>query len=243
MHPLAGALAVAALMAGVATAGSAAPNACDAADDVPTAATLDVAEAATVCLVNAERATAGLPPLAATDALRHPATSFADEMVAEQTFAHTLADGRTLEDRLAGYTNAMASWSLGENIGWGEGVLGTPRRVVADWMASTGHRENILSPVFRDIGVGIAPGAPEATDRPSATYTADFGTRTAPVAPLADAVATEPATPRRQARPATPRSGRVTAAQCTRKALRRLSKSRRRARQASCARRHLRILR
>jgi hypothetical protein len=37
----------------------------------------------------------------------------------------------------------------------------------------------MLNPKFRDIGIGIAIGAPEdVADTPAATYTTEFGTRT-----------------------------------------------------------------
>ena len=40
---------------------------------------------------------------------------------------------------------------MGENIAAG---YMTPKEVVEGWMNSTGHRENILSPKFTEIGVG-----------------------------------------------------------------------------------------
>ena len=43
-------------------------------------------------------------------------------------------------------------------------------------MSSPGHRENILRPQFREIGIGIALGAAGA-GADGATYTADFGAR------------------------------------------------------------------
>ncbi len=50
-------------------------------------------------------------------------------------------------------TAAGYSWSAaGENIATG---YPTPAAVVAGWMRSTGHCRNILSPAFRDLGVGV----------------------------------------------------------------------------------------
>ena len=44
------------------------------------------------------------------------------------------------------------------------------------WMASPGHRANVLRRSFRELGIGIAAGMP--TDPASgATYTADYGAR------------------------------------------------------------------
>jgi uncharacterized protein YkwD len=42
-------------------------------------------------------------------------------------------------------------------------------------MASAGHRANILSPSFRESGVGVAIGSPQGGG--GATYTHDFGAR------------------------------------------------------------------
>ena len=44
-------------------------------------------------------------------------------------------------------------------------------------MHSPGHRANILSTQFKDIGIGVARGAPQAGQHDSATYTTDFGVR------------------------------------------------------------------
>ena len=46
-------------------------------------------------------------------------------------------------------------------------------------MHSPGHKANILTPSYRDIGIGIALGAPAKLPdgMPAATYTTDFGAR------------------------------------------------------------------
>ena len=46
--------------------------------------------------------------------------------------------------------------SAGENVGAGDT---TPQDLVGRWMASSGHRANILSRSFTAIGVGAARGA------------------------------------------------------------------------------------
>ena len=47
--------------------------------------------------------------------------------------------------------------------------------MVAAWMNSQGHRENVLRPQFREIGFGVAPGNPRSTNGFGATYTTVFG--------------------------------------------------------------------
>ena len=53
----------------------------------------------------------------------------------------------------------------------------TPRAIVAAWMASPGHRANILDARFRDTGIGVSPHPPAslADGQAGAIYTQDFG--------------------------------------------------------------------
>jgi uncharacterized protein YkwD len=89
--------------------------------------------------------------------------------------------GSTLVGRVkrTAYLARAQGWSLGENLAWGAGSRATPRETVQAWMRSPGHRQNILTRNFREIGVGVVLGAP--ADLPNglraATYTTDFGAR------------------------------------------------------------------
>lgn len=170
------AAAIAALAAPAGAQASAQDAACPGADAVPTAATVAQASQATLCLLNDERAAAGLRPVAETAALTQPSAAYSARMVAENFFAHVSPDGSTLVDRLtaARYIAPDGEWTVGENLAWGQGDLGTPRNIVVAWMNSPGHRQNILTGEFDEIGIGIALGTP---GDPSwgATYTTDFG--------------------------------------------------------------------
>lgn len=77
----------------------------------------------------------------------------------------------------AGYAKKNDGWTLGENLAWGSYQLATPRSIVRSWMHSPGHRANILSADFHEIGVGVVVGAPEAGFESAATYVTSFGTR------------------------------------------------------------------
>jgi uncharacterized protein YkwD len=98
-------------------------------------------------------------------------------MVRSHYFDHTSPGGSTLvtRARATGYVRPTLAFSLGENIGWGEGTFATPRAIVRAWMASPEHRRNILFPRFRDVGFGLAAGTPQGTA--GATFTTDFGVR------------------------------------------------------------------
>jgi uncharacterized protein YkwD len=132
--------------------------------------------AATVgCLLNAERARAGLRPLASNPQLRSASQRMATLMVRQQFFAHDTPDGRTLVDRVRPTGYVTGRWALGENLAWGSGALATPQAIVNGWMHSSGHRSNILYASFRDVGIGVALGPPSPTLTGGATYVTDFG--------------------------------------------------------------------
>jgi uncharacterized protein YkwD len=154
------------------------PSDCSGADTVPTASTTGVAAAAVACLINQERAAAGLAALATNSQLAAAATGHSQDMVVQQYFSHDSLDGRSFMDRLraAGWS-PTGSWTAGENIAWGSGSYGTPRSIVRSWMNSPGHRANILNARYRESGVGVAAGAPQRTSSSAATYTQDFAGR------------------------------------------------------------------
>ena len=145
----------------------------------PAAGNLADVRAAVLCLHNRQRAARGLPPLRENAKLRRAAEGHSGNMVADRFFAHESPAGADMTDRIlrTGYARGQ-TWSLGENIAWGTDVLGPAAEVQRAWMESPGHRMNILRPHFREIGIGIAVGAPVvAGGLDGATYTADFGVR------------------------------------------------------------------
>lgn len=165
-----------ALLGVLATAPAASAADCAGADDQPTAANVAQVRASVLCLANAERAAAGLPALTAEPHLEAAAQAYAHRMVAEQFFDHVSPDGGTLASRLSAYT----SWStIGENLAWGDGDLATPRSAMNAWMNSAGHRANLLSGAYREMGVGVTAGAPQAAAETAATYATEFGARAA----------------------------------------------------------------
>ncbi len=177
-HRLLIALTAAALAVPAATAAAAD---CPGADLQPDQANGAQVAAATICLVNEQRAAAGIGPLSMNDKLSATSAAYASEMVDRGFFAHTAPDGVGLVDRInhSGYVWVKA----GENLAWGSGVLATPAKIVDAWMASEGHRRNILDAGFREVGFGLAIGAPaDVHGLPAATYATDFGTPPAPAA-------------------------------------------------------------
>jgi uncharacterized protein YkwD len=152
---------------------------CANANVTPTAANLTQVRAAVLCLHNRERAARGLPKLSEQPELRDAAEEHAVHMVDAQFFSHDAPDGTDMVDRILGTGYADGhGWSLGENIAWGTGPMATAASIHRAWMRSPGHKANILRRQFREIGIGIALGAPApAGGQEGATYTADFGVR------------------------------------------------------------------
>ena len=151
---------------------------CPGAGTQPTEANLELIRNAVVCLENRERETHGEAPLHANGALQQAAQAHSENMVAHGYFDHVGPDGTPLQRlRAAGYlTDPSAAYEVGENLAWGTLWLGTPRAVVAGWMASAGHRANILDARFRDTAVGVAVHLPRslAGGQAGGMYTQDF---------------------------------------------------------------------
>ncbi|PTL56318.1 CAP domain-containing protein [Paraconexibacter algicola] len=145
----------------------------------PTAATIARVERATLCLLNRERTKRGRARLRAQPTLAGVADRYAAQMVREGFFAHVSPAGTTMLARIrrTGYLEGdIARWSVGENLAWGTGRISTPARIVKAWMASPGHKRNILDRSYREIGVGVVLGVPEDPSR-GATYVTEFGHR------------------------------------------------------------------
>jgi uncharacterized protein YkwD len=146
---------------------------------MPAAGNLGAVRAAVLCLHNRERDARGLKPLRENAKLRRAAEGHSADMVAGGYFAHESRSGADMADRIlrTGYARRQG-WSLGENIAWGTGSLATAAEIHRAWMESPGHKANILRRQFREIGIGIAVGAPvRSSGSDGATYTADFGVR------------------------------------------------------------------
>jgi uncharacterized protein YkwD len=152
--------------------------ACAGARLTPSSGNLDRVRAATRCLINAERRRHGARPVRADNDLRQAAHRYAKRMVERNFFAHQSPSGSELAERVraSGYLRGARGWAAGENLAWGSGPLATPAATVRAWMGSPGHRANLLSARFREVGVGAAPGAPvQAVGGRAATYVTVYG--------------------------------------------------------------------
>ena len=105
-------------------------------------------------LTNAQRSGAGLVPLVADARLEATAQAQACHMAGRERLTHRgrwfAGLGRRL--RREGYAYALAV----ENIGEGHE---TAAAIVAGWMESPSHRENMLAEGLRAVGYGVARAA------------------------------------------------------------------------------------
>ena len=103
--------------------------------------------------VNAVRRRERLKPLSQDHLLDQAAQDHAEDMLARSYFEHRSPEGTTVRERSRA---ARYYWAvIGENIAEGQTSLD---EVMETWMNSPGHRKNILSPNFTELGVGLALG-------------------------------------------------------------------------------------
>ncbi len=110
-----------------------------------------------ITLTNVERSQAGLSPLSFNKSLSMMAEFKSEDMIAKQYFAHVAPDGTDVA-LLAARAN-YAYLNLGENLAMGD--FASSADVVRGWMNSPGHRANILSKNFTEIGVSAIRGMHE----------------------------------------------------------------------------------
>jgi len=107
-----------------------------------------------VRLVNIERARASLPPLTQNWEVSRVARFKSQDFINRNYFAHNSPTYGTPFQMLRSFGIQFSA--AGENIARGQR---TPAEVVTSWMNSPGHRANILSTSFNQIGVGAARDA------------------------------------------------------------------------------------
>lgn len=116
---------------------------------VVTAASLSINANIVLAYTNAERYRNDLPLLSSDTVLSQVAQRKMEDLFARQYFAHDAPTGEGVGDlaKDAGYTYI----AVGENLALGD--FTSSKRVVDAWMESPGHRENILSKSYTEIGI------------------------------------------------------------------------------------------
>jgi uncharacterized protein YkwD len=142
-----------------------------------------------VCLTNYARAQSGLQPLQPSTMLDSAGNAKLAADLSCGVFSHEPC-GQPFDAVFSTYTQGASSYQIGENIAWGTGSFGTPRQIMNAWLHSSGHRENILTAAFTQLGIGYAPNQAFLGYGGAALWSQEFGART----PLAPATATSPVT-------------------------------------------------
>jgi uncharacterized protein YkwD len=103
---------------------------------------------------NAQRAKFGLFPLSFNAKLTSAAQAKVDDMILHKYFGHKSPEGKGPEDLAnnAGYEHI----AIAENLALGN--YESSAEIAEGWMNSPGHRKNIVSTSFTDIGVAVGQG-------------------------------------------------------------------------------------
>jgi uncharacterized protein YkwD len=138
-------------------------------------------EARLLSHINDVRRGAGLVPLRASPALAAAAHEQSLSMAEHGFFGHDSFSGapfwKRVETRYP--KSADGAWRVGENLGWSSPRL-SARQLLELWLNSPPHRQNLLTAVWREVGIAAvhassAPGVYAGQD--VTILTADFGVR------------------------------------------------------------------
>jgi uncharacterized protein YkwD len=145
------------------------------------ASSLSQFESSVLVDVNAFRAAHGLARLRLSPQLTSAARAHSQQMAQDGYFAHESVNGSAFWQRLQTFYRRSPAhlWAVGENLLWSSSAL-SGGRALGLWLASPPHRQNLLDPRWREIGLSAvreerAPGVFHGLD--VTILTADFGVR------------------------------------------------------------------
>lgn len=118
---------------------------------IPSSTAINTLENEVIRLTNIERSKKGLGALKANWQLSRCARYKSQDMINKNYFAHQSPTYGSPFDMIESFGIKMAAG--GENIAMGQR---SAQEVVTAWMNSPGHRGNILSTAYTEIGVGLA---------------------------------------------------------------------------------------
>ncbi len=118
---------------------------------VPNLAEVKTVENQVVTMVNSERTKVGLSPLKLNWQLSRVARYKSQDMIDKGYFSHQSPTYGSPFDMIKAF--GIKYMAAGENIAYGQR---TATEVMTSWMNSAGHKANILSRNYSEIGVGLA---------------------------------------------------------------------------------------
>jgi uncharacterized protein YkwD len=148
------------------------PAACKGATDA--SASPAVQRRAVACLINWARRQDRRARLSQSTSLQQAAGLKGQKVASCKELSHTPCGSDLIGPlKASGYRHA----SFGENLfvaPWGSV---TPRDVVAAWLQSSGHRENVLRPYFRDVGAAFVRANGLVNAGPEVVWITTFGSK------------------------------------------------------------------
>ena len=138
-------------------------------------------QAEVLVAINDLRRTKGLSELRLNRALSLAALGHSVSMAQHGFFSHSGWNGSAFWERIKPKYRPPPNgyWGVGENLVWASPEL-TADGAIERWVNSPPHRKNLLTPAWREVGLGAvralaAPGVYEGLD--VTILTADFGVR------------------------------------------------------------------
>jgi uncharacterized protein YkwD len=118
--------------------------------------------AAMRCMHGYARQEAGRQRLRKNHDLGYSARHKARDIRRCQSFSHT-ACGRDAFywPQKAGYLTG--AWGAAENLAYGSSGSGSPRVMMSAWLHSEEHRDSLLDPNYRELGIGMVRGSYKGT--------------------------------------------------------------------------------
>lgn len=109
-------------------------------------------------ILNDKRTEMGLSVLVWNAEIAELARMHSQNMAGKKFFSHTDLDGNTVDIRAESF--GLGDWkAIGENIAYLRGHKEPASAAVANWMKSTGHRQNVLNERYNQSAVGVAVAA------------------------------------------------------------------------------------
>jgi uncharacterized protein YkwD len=129
----------------------------------------DFSASALLTETNAERQRQNEQPLTIDSRLAAAAQAKAEDMAANNYWAHTSPDGKTPWTFITG--SGYQYRSAGENLAYG---FANADQSIAGWMASPEHRNNMLNAAYQNVGFGVASASNYLGQGPETIVVAEY---------------------------------------------------------------------